>query len=286
MQDVYQGLPGIKRGRVKYLRVMAAMNLSWYDAWRSGKQGDGAGMQASAVSGDGDVSIKKVYGIVRVHDDGSAFFTAPANRNLYFQALDENYMELQRMRTFLNLMPGENRSCIGCHEVRRKAPNLKRANPIALDHPIEALYPQPGDTGPRMVHYASDVQPVLDKQCIGCHSGSKPKGRLDLTGVPTEKYNRSYENFINRGLVSYADCRYGSAGFRAVPPLTHGSHRSKLPEQIRKDPCKTKLTREEFVRIVTWIDANVPYYGTYRGKRDIKHKDEPDFRLPPLLTKH
>ena len=144
-----------------------------------------------------------------------------------------------------------------------------------------------------MVHYATDVQPVLDKHCIGCHgaagreghSGANPKGRLDLTGTPTAKWNRSYENLITKGLVSYADCRSGRSHFESVPPLTLGSHRSKLPVQIRKAPCKTKLTQAEFVRIVTWIDANIPYYGTYRGKRDLKDREAPDFRLPPLVAK-
>ncbi len=59
---------------------------------------------------------------------------------------------------------------------------------------------------------------------------------------------------------------------------------SKLCEQIRKDPCKAKITRAEFIRIATWIDSNVPYYGTYRGKRDPRDKDAPDFRLPPLVA--
>ena len=44
---------------------------------------------------------------------------------------------------------------------------------------------------------------------------------------------------------------FGPAG----PPLTHGSHRSKLVDQIRKDPCRANLTREEFIKTVTLIDA-------------------------------
>ncbi len=67
-------------------------------------------------------------------------------------------------------------------------------------------------------------------------------------------WNKSYEKLAGSGLVSFRDCRYGRAGVRAVPPLTHGSHRSKLVDQIRKDPCKGDLTLEEFVKIVTWID--------------------------------
>jgi len=284
--DVYQGMTGIQRGRVKYIRVMDALNLGWYDTWRAGKQGDSTGQQASAVSLGGDVAIKKVHGVATVHEDGSALFTVPAGENIFFQALDENFMELQRMRTFLNLMPGENRSCIGCHEVRRKAPNLKRANPMALDHPAETLYPQPGDSGPRMVHYALDVQPVLDEHCVGCHGGEQPKGDLALTGELTTLWSRSYEELTKKNLVSYLHtCGFGSSHVPAEPPLTFGSHRSKLVERIRTDPCKANLTREEFIRIVTWIDANAPYYGTHQGKKNLRWKDDADFRPLPLAVR-
>ncbi len=104
-------------------------------------------------------------------------------------------------------------------------------------------------------------------------------------GVPT-KYNRSYDNLIRSDLINYRRaCSYGAGHFRAVPPLTHGSHLSKFVGQIRKDPCRANLTREEFIKIVTWIDANVPYYGTYRGKYDLKDRDHPDFRPLPLAGK-
>jgi hypothetical protein len=287
LQDVYRGLPGIKRGRVKYVRVMAAMNLSWNDAVRAGKQGDGAGMEASAVSGGGDVSIKKIYGIVKVHEDGSAYFRVPANRNVFFQALDENYMELHRMRTFINLRPGESRSCIGCHEFRRNAPGLKPARPLAMKYPVVTPSPQPGDTGPRTVHYAADIQPIFDKHCLGCHSGEKAKGQVDLTGALTTKFNRSYETLTKKKkrLVSYLEGGFGSANVPAEPPLSFGSHRSILVRQIKKAPCKSKITRNEFIKIVTWIDANAPFYGTHEGKKNIKWKDDPDFRPLPIAGK-
>ncbi len=155
-----------------------------------------------------------------------------------------------------------------------------------MTQPVQTLAPQPGDTSPRMVHYASDVQPVLDKHCVGCHCETNPKGRLDLTGVPTDTWNRSYENIIGRGLVSSRQCGFGRSGFRPLPPLSFGSHLSKLPEQIgTAESCKSDISREEFIKIVTWIDANTPYYGTYRGKRELKYRDEPDFRSVPLVGK-
>jgi hypothetical protein len=273
IQDAYEGMTGIERGRVKYVRVMGV--LPW--PWRENG--------IFRIGHSGNVHRKKVYGVAKVHKDGSAHFTAPAAENIFFQLLDENYMQLQHMPTFINLRPGENRSCIGCHEHRRRAPGIDRARPMAMKHPVQILSPQPGDTGPRMVHYAADVQPVLDKHCVGCHNESNSKGRLDLTGVPTESWNRSYENIMGKGLVSSRQCGFGRSGFRPKPPLSFGSHLSKLAARMRTAPCKGKITQGEFVKIVTWIDANSPYYGTYRGRRGIQDKDHPDFRLPPLAGK-
>jgi len=270
IQDVYRGMTGIKPGRVKYVRVMGALEWPW----------DKQGVRMVGP----DVHRKKVYGVVKVHEDGSVYFGVPAEENLFFQALDENFMSLQHMATFVNLMPGEKRSCIGCHEHRREAPSIARTRSMALDRPPQTMMPQPGDTGPRMVHYAADVQPALDKHCVGCHGGENVKGNLDLTGVPTT-YNRSYDNLIRSHLINYRACGYGAAHFRAVPPLSHGSHLSKFVGQIRKDPCKANLTREEFIKIVTWIDANVPYYGTYDGKMNPGDKDHPEFRALPLAGK-
>jgi hypothetical protein len=208
----------------------------------------------------------------------------PAKENIFFQALDEDLMLLQHMPTFINIMPGEKRACIGCHELRRKAPSM-RERPLALNYPAQPLAPQPGDAGPRMIDYAADVQPILDKQCVSCHSGGRPEGRLNLTGLPTATWNCSYENILGRGLVATRDCSFGRSGYRPSPPLTFGSYISRLAEKIRTPPCKAELTPAEFVRITTWIDANSPYYGTYRGKRNIQDKDHPDFRALPLVMK-
>ncbi len=111
VRDVYEGLTGIERGRVKYLRVMGLLPWRW---------GEG-GMYRLGLNAD--VHRKKIYGVAKVHEDGSVYFTAPANQSILFPALDENFMVLQHMATFINLKPSEDRSCIGCHEHRRKTPS-------------------------------------------------------------------------------------------------------------------------------------------------------------------
>jgi len=274
IQDIYQGMTGIERGRVKYVRVMGVLPWPWNEN----------GIFRLGLAGN--VHRKKIYGVAKVHEDGSACFEVPAGENIFFQALDENYMQLQHMPTFINMKPGEKRSCIGCHEHRRQAPSMTPTHTLAMSRPVQTLAPQPGDSGPRMVHYEADVQPILDRHCVGCHSGSHPAGRLDLTGVPTETWNRSYENLMGKGLVSSRQCGFGRSGFRPLPPLSFGSHLSKLTARIGTGtPCQADLAREEFIRIVTWIDANSPYYGTYAGKRDLPDKDHPDFRALPLAGK-
>jgi hypothetical protein len=40
-------------------------------------------------------------------------------------------------------------------------------------------------------------------------------------------------------------------------------------------------SQPEFIRLVTWIDANAPYYGVYEGKKNLRWKDAPDFRPAP-----
>ena len=225
----------------------------------------------------------------RSKQDGSARFTVPAGRDIFLQALDADFMEIQRMRTFVNFLPGERRSCIGCHEHRNLAPANRR--PLALDMPPTKPQPQPGETAPRPIHYATDVQPIFDRHCVSCHNAEKPDSKIDLTGEMTELFCRSYENIIGQDLVGYIQEFIGpkpeaadAVGYApAVPPYTYGSHKSKLIAVLRAGHYDVQLPREDFIRLVTWVDANAPYYGSYFGRRNIAFRDRPDFRPVPTL---
>ena len=279
LQDVYIGLTGIERGRVKYLRVMEDVPKPWDRSFCSPVNGDTLGLQNPAISLRGHFVTKRVHGIVPVSADGSAAFLVPSGKNLYFQALDGNFMELQRMRTFVNLMPGERRSCVGCHEPRTLTPSP--AAVAAIRQPARELTAQPGETVPRMVHYPLDVQPTFDKHCVNCHNSRRTDGKLDLSGEMTTLFSKSYESLIQKRLINHIDSDPRDNFIAAEPPLRFGSHRSKLVEVILQGHYDCKLSREEFVRLVTWIDANAPYYGTYEGKKNLKWKHDPDFRPPP-----
>jgi hypothetical protein len=289
VSDVYRGLQGVRPGTVKYLRVMEQVPKPWsaeVDQNRGeDRSADGFGGHL-AVTCNSHIWVAVLHGIVPVQADGSARFRVPAGRNLFFQALDEDFMEIQRMRTFVSFLPGESRSCIGCHEHRTQAPESRPRLAFAL--PPAELSAQPGETAPRPLYYPTDVQPVLDRHCAGCHNGKDPKTAPDLRGELTTMFSRSYEALLQGKWVNtiqeWNGSDYAMMHADAVPPYTYGSHRSKLVEVLRKGHYEAKLTREEFIRLVTWIDCGAPYYGSYFGRRNLTYQGQPDFRPVPTLS--
>ncbi len=286
--DVYQGLDGVAPGAVKYLRVMEQVARPW--SVHTGYQAsDHAPGQMVAVSLYAHLSVKVLHGIVPVREDGSAYFTVPANRNIFLQALDKDFMEIQRMRTFVNFQPGERRSCIGCHENRSHSP-VSRGT-LAMKFPPVQPQAQPGEIAPRPIHYPTDIQPVFDRHCISCHGAQKPAGGLVLTGEMTELFCKSYEEIIHKDLVGHIQEFVGpkpegadAMGYApAVPPYTFGSHKSKLVSVLSAGHHGVALPREDWIKLVTWVDANAPYYGSYFGRRNIVYRDRPDFRPVPTL---
>jgi len=279
VQDVHRGMEGVQPGEVRWLRIMEQIPRPWACRrfWKDAAHTD-------LISRGSALATKAMYGVVPVHKDGSAHFLVPANRNIYFQALDENFMELQRERTYVNYCPGETRSCVGCHETPKATPTVVGKTPLAMRGPPVMPQAQPGDNQPaRALHYPTDVQPVLDRHCVRCHGEHRPAADLELTGALTQYFSGSYENIWRRRLVKTFDEGSDWGGTPYAPPRTVGSHASRLISQIRRG-CpgnERPLPLEDSVKISTWVDANAVYYGSYWGRRDIRYKDHPNFRPVP-----
>ena len=278
--DVYRGMDGVKRGTIKFLRVNEHVPRPW--AARRFWGGDEFDQQHSVISSNAALGLRIQHGIVPVEDDGSAHLLVQADKNIFFQALDKDYMEVQRERTFVNYRPGETRSCIGCHEQAQNAGNSLTTQSVvaALKREASLPGPQPGEkSGARPLSYAEDVQPVLDKHCVSCHGGAKTEGNLDLSGKLTTLFNRSYEELMKRRLIPIIGENHPKAGNNHyLPPYSLGTHASKLLQYIKQDHYKVNLTPEERIRVTTWIDSNGQYYGTYYGHKNLQYKDLPDFR--------
>ena len=206
---------------------------------------------------------KQVLGTVPVEADGSACFRAPAGVALAFQALDERGMAVQVMRSVVYLQPGETAACVGCHESRSTAPPVAPASQALFREPSAIA---PGPDGSKPLSYPLLVQPVLDKHCVRCHSGPEPKKGIVLTGKPEGAFSRSYNALAPR--VSWS--AWGRPGdFRKTnsEPLSRpgffGARGSKLMQMLLKGHNDVKLSADEVERLVTWMDANALFYGTF-----------------------
>ena len=278
LADVYHGLDGIERGRAKSIRVMEQVRKTEDLVSRAFDQ--------SPVMSYGTYYAKRSWGTVPLSPDGSAHFEVPALRELYFQVLDAEGRELQRMTSATQIMPGQTVSCTGCHERREQTPPPMPV-PLAAREPARQLHrPAWGNDG--IVDFPTLVQPVLDEHCVRCHSEPDPGGGLTLTGDKTRLFNMAYDNLLGSSR-SYRqhDMTTGemlpSEKDRGRPlvhfywllrtptavnrPLWTGSHASRLLDYLDAEHCERPLPVEARQRISLWIDANVPYYGTYAHSR-------------------
>jgi hypothetical protein len=235
--------------------------------------------------------------VAEVYQDGSACFSVPPGKNLYFQALDANYMELQRMRTFVNLVPGEYRGCVGCHEGHSTAPTPAagggpRYQPAELTPP-----PWGADVS---ISYERFAQPVLDKYCGKCHQGDgKGRAVLDLTlrgGVPERgiqdpkllPFKEPYLTLIGSTSwgVKGGDSKslgYGLAGalpveagyhqLGPVKPMSFLSYTSPLIQLATSGKHnKVKIAGEDLLKLIAWVDCNC----VYRGEEEVRQIPDPD----------
>lgn len=302
--DVYRGLENVKRGEAKYIRVLEQISRPWNAHRRD--MSDEFGQQNAVIGNNTHLGIKALLGVVPIESDGSAYFRVPANKNIFLQVLDENFLALQTERTFINYMDGETRSCIGCHEQNREAAatavgTLGKA--LALRKPPRKLSAQPdGLPSPRTFDFERQIQPIFDAHCVECHNNSDKKGGLDLRGERTKLFNVAYEsltpdrkNKTDKKLLGKIVGEIFSkiTNVEYLPAGSLGARTALLPAVLRPDitPFKyeksqrlarqhsgVKISREDFLKLSTWIDTNCQYYPSYWGARNLKFKDEKNFR--------
>jgi formylglycine-generating enzyme required for sulfatase activity len=276
MQDVYEGpsVAGIPRGTVKRLRVFT---------YHFGYQRI-AGIN-HRVGADGPWEAKRVLGTVRVEADGSALFRIPAKTPISVQPLDAEGKAIQLMRSWMTAMPGETLSCVGCHEDRGSAPLVRRT--LASARPPQEIEPWHGPV--RGFSFKREVQPVLDKYCVGCHNG---KPREDGATIPDLRADqeayvvyrggdpkaRTVQDTPKKQLLGKfggifeptyillrRHVRVGGleSDLHLLPPMEFHADTSELFQMLRKGHHGVALDEEARDRLATWIDLNAPCHGTW-----------------------
>ncbi len=299
LQDVYEGggLKGIPRGEVKKLRVISYGFSPW-----------GQGGLLGTIGMDGPWDIRRVLGTVEVEPDGSAMFVVPANTPIALQPLDSEGKALQLMRSWFTAMPGENLSCIGCHEDKNRVP-LPRITMASRKKPqtIEEWYGKE-----RGFSFAHEVQPVLDRACVSCHNEDRPeliylKGDKRITNWSSQISGSASPSYGGDFSLSYANLhRYVrrpgiESDLDMLVPMDVHADQTELMQILQKGHYNVKLLPEEIEKLACWIDLNAPFHGRrsdintyYRTEESRKLRaeyakmfniTEPDLEyLPPLQT--
>lgn len=224
---------------------------------------------------------RMLLGTVPVEADGSAYFRAPAGKPLYFQAVDADGRAIQTMRSVTYLQPGERRGCTGCHEPPGTTP-LAGVTVAARRAPSA---PTPGPDGSRPLSYPRLVQPVLDRHCVRCHDGQVGAGRsaLRLTGEAEGSFSRSYRSL--RPFLRWYEWGDASISQIASRPGEAGADASPLGRVLEdaNHGAAIGLTESDRRRLYLWLDANVPFYGTYSKPEQVAQRageaiDPPEFQ--------
>ena len=210
------------------------------------------------ISVGGTFTLERILGTVPVTPEGSCAMKLPANRSIFFIALDEQGRSVKRMHSFTSVMPGETTSCIGCHETRTEAPGIdfdKQVFDVA-NKPVE---PTPVEGVPDVYDFVRDVQPLLDKHCVECHNPDRRDANLDLTGAWTNMHNLSYWELSRRGMLGDNRNRPESD----FPPYAIGSQSSKLWQMVVDGHQGVKFDDAELKLLRFWLEVGAPYAGTY-----------------------
>ncbi len=262
VQDVYQGLDNIPRGSIKQLRVIGVppkVQLT---------------MNRPMLGISAEDPGKFVLGTVPVEADGSAHFRVPSGVPVFFQALDEDGLAVQTMRSLSYVLPNQTLACVGCHEHRDTAPPIRSRPPLAALREPSRLTPGPAGSWP--LSFAQLVQPVLDRQCVECHGQDATAAGIDLRAGSAYAALMSYgendlkQRAFERDRSLPGECTAANSKLWKLLTTPDGHQHRQLDVENRQ-------------RLATWMDTYAQQVGHYSEQQE---RDLARFRinLAPLLN--
>ncbi|KKL22802.1 hypothetical protein LCGC14_2431760, partial [marine sediment metagenome] len=185
-----------------------------------------------------------------------------ANMPISIQPLDQQGRALQRMPNWMVGMPGETVSCIGCHDQQNgEVPDRRTMAGLRAPSAIEPWY---GPARPFAFHH--EVQPVLDKFCVGCHNGQpRADGRLlpDLTAETEAAADQDAKSYM--ALQSYVHRPDPESDYHSMRPMEYHASTSHLVQMLTKGHHNVQPDREAWDRLYAWIDLSAPYRGKWNA---------------------
>jgi hypothetical protein len=206
---------------------------------------------------------KLSLGTVPVDEDGSVFFEAPIGREILFQLLDDKGMAVQTMRSGTYLHPGENMTCLGCHEDKWSAPPPE-GTPTASTRPASKMEPELGRVEP--INYARYIAPIL-KKCYSCHQGKSGSPPTDSSYDAQKNYA-----FWFMGDASNTVAQHG--GSRSKPGMI-GARYSRMGKALlntthQQAQASGSYTDTDVQTLAQWLDLGSDELGSFDNESSQK----------------
>ena len=114
------------------------------------------------------------------------------------------------------------------------------------------------------------MQPVLDRRCVGCHDGKPVRNGVRMVATPDLRAKQLRPDYRDHYSPAYMVLQkyVRRAGFESDihmhVPSEYEADTSSLVQMLKKGHYNVRLTGDEWERLYTWIDFNVPYPANWR----------------------
>lgn len=198
-------------GQVRHVRILEAVGMPISSQRRGGP------------IGNTNQEKQRVVGYAAVRSDGSFSVEVPANRSLHMQTLDEHGMMLVNQKTWVQVMPGEQRLCTGCHDSHDRDKIIDemeiQVSREVMNTALNQVYASGFHNAVNVMQHAAartdtvdffnkerpgrtnTVQAIFDARCVSCHGASAPAGGLRLENLSTDLTNLSGETSVYENLT-------------------------------------------------------------------------------------
>jgi hypothetical protein len=209
------------------------------------------GMGEPMIGYEREATPRLPLGVAPVEADGSVYLEAPVAKELIFQVLDDQFMAIQSMRSAAFVHPGEQLTCLGCHENPARAAAAPGASPLALRRAPSRIQPECGPLEP--VSYYRQIRPIFERSCVPCHVKEKQEPR----DMSYEALREGWTFWFSGGMAWTMNTAYSGVhgGSRTIPGH-FGARASRIGRALLTPRHRAAVAEADRHRVILWLDCN------------------------------
>lgn len=208
------------------------------------------GISMEAI-GETEFEMQQILGYTEIEPDGSFKIEVPADVPIAITALDKDGRGFTPHTSWIQVRPGETRTCNGCHSPRRD--NALNAAPIAGNHPNTLLAAASGES---MAETRTRLYPTV------------------LALKPHLEYSDVWTNSVAAGRAADAQLTIDYSGLTTAVPATAGVNRGVIDYPTHIQPLWTKARNGGACASCHSDPAALDLSGTTTGTGRLRSYDE------------